>query len=365
MKITRVESFIVRTPIQRDIGDSTHHFHVWSTPGCWITTDAGIVGTGYTGLEGHGEELIQLVIDRYYGPHLMGRDPFEVKRLWEELQWGPLHWVGRAGVTQMAQAAVDIALWDIMAQAAGVPLWKLLGGDKPEVIRTYNTDGGWLNWTTEELVADTRRFVEQGWPGVKIKVGKPDPWEDYRRVKAVREAIGDGIMLMADVNMVWDTHTACTWGKRLEEFQLFWLEEPLHPDDVAGHARLARELVTPIALGENLYHRFSFRDYIAAGAVAFVQADVTRVGGITEWLRIANLAASYNLPVVPHVGDMMQIHQHLVAATPNAPMLEYIPWVLDLFEDPVRVENGHIRVPQEPGASTRMRKDSLEKWRVA
>jgi L-alanine-DL-glutamate epimerase-like enolase superfamily enzyme len=295
----------------------------------------------------------------------LGRDPFEVTLLWEELQWGDLHWVGRAGVTQMALAAVDIALWDIMAQVAGVPLWKLLGGHKPHEIKTYNTDGGWLNWTIEELVEDTVGFVEEGWPGVKIKVGKPDSAEDYRRVEAVRKAIGDEVMLMVDANMVWDVNTACTWGRRLEEFQVYWLEEPLHPDDVAGHARLARTITTPIALGENLYHRYSFRDYISAGAVGFVQVDVTRVGGITEWLRIAELSASHNLPVVPHVGDMMQIQQHLVAATPNAPMLEYIPWILDLFESPVKVKDGHIQVPDEPGASTRMRADSLKKWRVA
>lgn len=365
MKITKVESFIVRSPIRREIADSTHGFTHWSTPGCWVHTDTGIVGTGYTGLEGHGEELVQRVIDGYYAPHLLGRDPFEVKRLWEELQWGRLHWVGRAGVTQMALAAVDIALWDVMAQAAGVPLWKLLGGDKSARIKTYNTDGGWLNWTVEELVSDTVGFVEQGWPGVKIKVGSLDPWEDYRRVKAVRKAIGDEVMLMLDANMAWDVHTAAVWGKRLEEFHVYWLEEPLHPDDVSGHARLARQLVTPIALGENLYHRYSFRDYIEAGAVEVVQADVTRVGGVTEWVRIADLAAGHNLRVVPHVGDMMQIHQHLVAATPTAPMLEYIPWILDLFEQPVTVENGYIRVPQEPGASTKMRVDSLERWRVA
>jgi len=365
MKITKVESFIVRTPIRRDIGDSTHSFSYWSTPGCWISTDDGVVGTGYTGLEGDGEELIKQVIDNYYAPRLVGRDPFEVKNIWEDLQWGRLHWIGRAGVTQMAQAAVDIALWDIMAQAAGVPLWKLLGGDKAQTIKTYNTDGGWLNWSLEELVADTRRFVEEGWSGVKVKVGKADPWEDYRRIKAVREAIGDEIMLMVDANMVWDINTARMLGKQLEDFHIKWIEEPLHPDDVHGHATLARELVTPIALGESLYHRYQFRDYIAADAVDVVQADVTRVGGITEWMRIANLASCYNLPVVPHIGDMMQVHQHLVAATPNAPMLEYIPWILDLFEHPVQVENGSIRVPSEPGASTRMRSDSLERWRVA
>lgn len=365
MKITKVETFVVRTPIRRDIGDSTHAFSHWSTTGCWIHTDDGLVGTGYTGLEGDGEELITQTIDRYYAPALLGRDPAEVKRIWEELQWGRLHWVGRAGVTQMALAAVDIALWDLLARAADVPLWKLLGGHKPDRIVTYNTDGGWLNWTLDELVADTTRIVGQGWPGVKIKVGHSDPAEDYQRVKAVRAAIGDGPKLMVDANMVWDLPAARRIGHRLEEFQLTWIEEPLHPDDVASHARLSRDLLTPLAAGENLYHRFQFRDYLVADALSILQPDVTRVGGITEWLRIADTAASFNRQVVPHVGDMMQIHQHLVAATPNAPMLEYIPWTLDLFAEPVTVVDGQIKVPQAPGASTAMRPDSLARWRVA
>lgn len=364
MQITKVETFIVRTPIRRTIGDATHVFSHWSTTGCWIHTDDGLVGTGYTGLEGAGEELVTRVIDEYYAPALIGRDPYEVKATWEELQWGRMHWVGRAGVTQMALAAVDIALWDLLARAAGVPLWKLLGGHKPQYIETYNTDGGWLNLTIDQLVADASRIVDQGWKGLKIKVGT-DPTEDLRRVAAVRAAIGDGPRLMVDANMAWDAATAHTMGQRLDDQGLSWIEEPMHPDDIASHARLARDLATPIAVGESLYHRFAFRDYLAADAVTVVQADVTRVGGVTEWLRIAGLASGFNRPVVPHVGDMMQVHQHLVAATPNAPMLEYIPWTLELFAEPVTVRDGQLVVPQLPGASTALRPDSLERWRVA
>jgi L-alanine-DL-glutamate epimerase-like enolase superfamily enzyme len=365
VKITKVETFIVRTPIRREIGDATHAFTHWSTTGCWIHTDDGLIGTGYTGLEGDGEKLITDVIEQYYAPLLIGRDPFEVKALWEELQWGRLHWVGRAGVTQMALSAVDIALWDLLARAAEVPLWKLLGGDKPRHITTYNTDGGWLNWSIEELVADAGRIIEQGWTALKVKVGSANPADDVARVAAVREAIGDVPRLMVDANMVWDARTARSVGRRLGEYELAWIEEPLHPDDIPGHARLARDLTTPIAVGESLYHRFAFRDYVVADAAAVLQPDVTRVGGVTEWLRIAGLAASFNSPVVPHVGDMMQVHQHLVAATPNAPMLEYIPWTLELFAEPVRVQRGQLAVPQLPGASTALRPDSLKRWRVA
>lgn len=365
MRISQVEPFIVRVPIRREITDATHAFTHWSVTGCWVRTDEGLTGTGYTGLEGDGEELIADVIGRHYGPWLIGRDPSETSAIWEGLQWGRLHWVGRAGVTQMALAAVDIALWDLKARAAGVPLWRLLGGHKAARIPAYNTDGGWLNWTVEELVADTSRMIEQGWSGVKIKVGGADAGTDRRRVAAVRQAIGDGPKLMVDANMAWDPPAARSAGQRLEEYQLTWLEEPLHPDDVAGHAELARSLSIPIAVGESLYHRFAFRDYLAAGAAAILQADVTRVGGITEWLRIAGLAAGFSRPVIPHAGDMVQVHQHLVAATANAPMIEYIPWIRELFTEPVTVTGGQVVVPQSPGASTEMRQDSLERWRVA
>jgi L-alanine-DL-glutamate epimerase-like enolase superfamily enzyme len=365
MNISRVETFIVRMPIRRQISDATHDFTHWSVAGCWLHTDEGLVGTGYTGLEGDGEDLIAQVIDRYYAPVLIGRDPSEISAIWEDLQWGRLHWVGRAGITQMALAAVDIALWDLVALASGVPLWKLLGGHKTQRIDAYNTDGGWLNWSIDELVADTTRLIEQGWSGVKIKVGCADPADDRRRVAAVRAAIGDGPMLMVDANMAWDPATARARGQQLEDYRLDWLEEPLHPDDVASHAQLARELRTPIAVGESLYHRFVFRDYLAADAAAIIQADVTRVGGVTEWLRIAGMAASFNRPVIPHAGDMVQVHQHLVAATANAPMIEYIPWIRELFTEPVVVADGRVVVPRAPGASTTMRPESLQRWRVA
>jgi L-alanine-DL-glutamate epimerase-like enolase superfamily enzyme len=188
MRISQVEPFIVRVPIRREITDATHAFTHWSVTGCWIRTDEGLTGTGYTGLEGDGEELIADVIGRDYGPRLIGRDSLETSAIWEDLQWGRLHWVGRTGVTQMALAAVDIALWDLKARAAGMPLWKLLGGHKPGRIPAYNTDGGWLNWTVDELVADTSTMIEQGWSGVKIKVGG-DAGTDCQRVAAVRQAI--------------------------------------------------------------------------------------------------------------------------------------------------------------------------------
>ncbi|UVI31054.1 mandelate racemase/muconate lactonizing enzyme family protein [Paenibacillus spongiae] len=364
MKITKVESFALHVPITPPITDAINAASHWGLPGVRIYTDEGIVGYGYTGTCALGDEMIVQTIDRYYGPALIGKDPFMVKEIWDDLRFGAMHWVGRAGIAHMALAAVDIALWDIISKAAGKPLWKYLGGHKPQRIKAYNTNGGWLNWTKERLIRDVSEIVEQGFTGVKMKVGKPDSREDYDRVKAVRKVIGDDIILMIDVNQQWNITTAMTWGKKLEEFDLYWLEEPLNPDDVMGHKKLADELNVPIALGEHVYNKYAFRDYIHQGAVEYVQADVTRLGGITEWLQVAGLAAAYDLPMCPHVGDMGQIHQHLVASTQNAIMLEYIPWIRDIFVEPATVENGYYVLPQMPGASTEMKPDCFEKFRV-
>jgi L-alanine-DL-glutamate epimerase-like enolase superfamily enzyme len=364
MKITKVETFVIHVPITPPISDSITACTHWGLAGCHIYTDEGIFGTGFTGTSAQGDDMIVDTIDKYYTPILIGRDPFEVKKLWEEMRFGKMHWLGRAGIAHMALAAVDIALWDIMAKTAEKPLWKYLGGHKPDKISTYNTNGGWLNWSLDTLVRETTKFVEEGFTGVKMKVGLPDPKEDYKRVKAIREAIGDDVILMIDANQMWDINTAMTWGKRLEEFNLFWLEEPLNPDDIMGHKRLANELNIPIALGEHIYNKYAFRDYFHQGAIEYCQVDVTRVGGITEWLDVASLSKCYDIPMCPHVGEMGQIHRHLVAATPGAFMLEYIPWIRECFVDPATVENGFYKIPQTPGAGTEMIPEMFTKYRV-
>ncbi|WP_152392858.1 mandelate racemase/muconate lactonizing enzyme family protein [Paenibacillus guangzhouensis] len=364
MKITKAESFILHVPITPPITDAINVATHWGVTGMRIYTDEGITGYGYTGTCAQGDEMIAATIDRYYAKKLIGKDPFMVKQIWDELRYGEMHWIGRAGVTHMALAAVDIALWDIMAKASNRPLWQLLGGHKSQKIKAYNTNGGWLNWSQERLIADMSSILEEGFTAVKMKVGKPDPREDFARVQAVRRAIGDQVGLMIDVNQQWNITTAMTWGKKLEQFDLLWLEEPLNPDDIMNHRKLADELNVPIALGEHVYSKYAFRDYIHQGAVEYVQVDVTRVAGITEWLQVAGLAAAYDLPICPHVGDMGQIHQHLVASTPNAFLLEYIPWIRHIFVEPATVKDGFYVLPQMPGASTEIIPRYFNEYRV-
>lgn len=365
MKITKVDAFILHIPLGRTVADSFNATSNVGLAGARIFTDSKHVGTGFTTTLGSGDDLIRSAIERYYTPVLLGQDPFQVKKIWNELYWSSLHWVGRQGITTMAMAAVDIALWDLIAKAVEKPLWRVLGGAKDKKIKTYNTDGGWLNRSMKEMLEHMKRILDQGWTGVKMKVGKPDPREDYARVRQVRKAIGDDIDLMVDVNQTWDLNTAMVWGKRLEEFRISWLEEPLAPEDIRSHRILARDLNTPIALGEHIYTRQAFRDYLVEEAVEIMQVDVTRVGGVTEWLQVADMAACFNTPVIPHTADGGVVHQHLVAATLNSPMQEHVPLAANVFKEPVDIREGWLYLPETPGASTDFVPKSFEKYRVA
>ncbi|MFZ0339709.1 MAG: mandelate racemase/muconate lactonizing enzyme family protein, partial [Terracidiphilus sp.] len=216
MKITRLELFILHAPVTRGgIADSTHALTHWGAPGVAIHTDAGLIGYGFSGTHAHlaTDRLITDCIVNSYGPLLIGQEigqeigiaPHEIAALWQKLhKYPPIYWVGRAGITHLALGAIDIALWDLKAKHAGVPLWKLLGGSAAKKVQAYNTDGGWLNWPLETVVSDCKRLVEEeGYRAVKLKVGSSNPDEDLQRVEAVRRALGPEIQIMTDANGRW------------------------------------------------------------------------------------------------------------------------------------------------------------------
>jgi L-alanine-DL-glutamate epimerase-like enolase superfamily enzyme len=365
MKITSVQPFLVRAGIPRAVGDSVNQAVTIGFVGVKVRTDTGLEGTGFTVTLGQGEEPIREVLERYYVPALIGENPLRTQALWEKLYWCGTHWVGRQGVTQMALAAVDIALWDLKAKAFGVPLWVLVGGHKDGSIRSYNTDGGWLNFPVPQLVEEMHKILDAGWTGVKMKIGLDNPREDLRRVAAAREAIGDDVELMLDVNQRWNLTTAIGWAHYFEEFRIGWLEEPIDPDDVDGHARLADTTSIPLAAGEHIYHRTGFRDMITRGRLTFIQADVTRLGGITEWLAVAELALANRVSLIPHCGDLMRVHQHLGVGHPAVPMIECIPWLQHLFAEPADIRGGVFHVPMTPGASTTFDPGQFDRYRVS
>jgi L-alanine-DL-glutamate epimerase-like enolase superfamily enzyme len=367
MKITRLETFILHVPVTgQEISDSTHRVTHWGAPGVILHTDSGLQGYGYTGTHAHlpTDRLITSCISDVYGPLVVGEDPLNVLGIWEKLlRFPPVQWVGRAGLTHLALSAVDIALWDVKAKAAGLPLWKLLGGDARQCMEAYNTDAGWLDRPTQDLVDGVRRQVtEEGFRGVKIKIGDPDPYRDLERIEAVRKSIGPRAKLTVDANGRWDLATALRFGPRLAEYDVYWLEEPLWYDDIGGHAALARAIKTPVALGEQLYRLDDFRNFVRAEAVHVVQPDAVRLAGITEWWQVADLALAHRLPVVPHIGDMMQVHLHLAIAHPSCQLLEYIPWLRECFEEPVSVKDGYFLVPEAPGAGTTLCSTALARY---
>ncbi len=365
MKIAGAESFLLDVPIGKNIADSMQSVTHLEFVGLTIDLEDGTKGTGYTVTVGHGGGVIRNSIDALYLDDLIGQDPFDVREIWQQLYYGKSHWIGRAGATTMAQSAVDIALWDLVAKVSGKPLWKVLGGGRSNDIPIYNTHGGWLNYSTEQLVGEALEFVQQGYKALKMKVGLEDSNEDFRRVEAVRTAIDDDIILMVDANQKWDLYQASLATRLLEGLDLGWVEEPLHPDDVRSHSILKERTSLPIALGEHIYTVQAFRDYMELSAVDVIQVDVCRIGGITPWLEVAAMANSFNLRVCPHAGDLMQVHQHLVKAIPNSWLLEVIPlWEEGPFAHQIQLENGICKSPTEPGASTDFTRQAIDEFRV-
>ena len=365
MKITDVETYLLDIPLgQRTITDSQTRVESVEFIQVRIDTDEGITGWGFNWNYNKGTRAVKVMIDDVYAPHLIGKDPLARKNLCNELIY-TTHFIGRVGVALVGISAIEIALWDIHCKSMGVPLWRALGPVRDRV-KAYNTDGGWLSWSVEELIEDMQKLVDRGFDTVKMKIGLPSPREDYERVGAVRKALGDQIDLMVDVNTQWDLNTALVWGRRLEDFHIGWLEEPLHPFDVKGHAELAAALDVPIAVGETIYSKFVFRDYIERGAVDILQADVTKLSGIDEWLEVASLASVYNKPLIPHTNVQQKVHVQLAAATSQVPMVEYCYESLaEIWEEPLTVENGYYSLPQEPGAGCKLAPGVLKQYRIA
>ncbi|GGG58899.1 L-talarate/galactarate dehydratase [Kocuria dechangensis] len=309
-----------------------------------ISTEQGWSGVGFSYSKRAGGPA-QYAHAKEVAQGLIGEDPNDIAKVYDKLLWAGAS-VGRSGVATQALAAIDVALWDLKAKRAGLPLAKLLGAHRDSV-RTYNTSGGFLNASLDEVRDRATRSLEEGIGGIKIKVGLPDSGEDLRRVAGVREHIGADVPLMVDANQQWDRATALRMGRRLEEFDLVWIEEPLDAYDAEGHAQLAAALDTPIATGEMLASVAEHVRLIESRACDIIQPDAPRVGGITQFLRLAALADQRGLGLAPHFA--MEIHLHLAAAYPREPWVEHFDWLDPLFEERLETRGGRMLVPDRPG----------------
>lgn len=309
-----------------------------------ITTESGHEGIGFSYSKRAGGPA-QYAHACEVADNLIGEDPNDIPRLYDKLLWAGAS-VGRSGVATQALAAIDIALYDLKAKRAGLPLSKLLGPYRDSV-RTYNTSGGFLNATIEEVKDRATQSIEEGIGGIKIKVGLPDSKEDIRRVAAVREHIGDDVPLMVDANQQWDRATALRMGRALDEFNLVWIEEPLDAYDAIGHADLRQALDTPIATGEMLASVREHQDLIDHRSCDIIQPDCPRVGGITQFQKLLTRADAAGLDLAPHFA--MEIHLHMGALFPREPWVEHFDWLAPLFNEKLETRAGRMIIPDRPG----------------
>ena len=278
-------------------------------------------------------------------PALLGEDPSDIGKLWNKLCWAGAS-AGRSGMSTQAIGAFDVALYDLKARRAGLPLSKLLGSYRDSVA-CYNTSGGFLHTPLEQLLVNAQASVERGIGGIKLKVGQPDRALDIRRVEAVRKHLGDGFALMVDANQQWDRPTAQRMCRQFEPYGLVWIEEPLDAYDHEGHAALAAAFDTPIATGEMLTSALEHGELIRHRAADYLMPDAPRVGGITPFLKIAAQAEQAGVMLAPHFA--MELHVHLAAAYPTEPWVEHFDWLEPLFNERLEIKEGRMLVPTRPG----------------
>jgi L-alanine-DL-glutamate epimerase-like enolase superfamily enzyme len=342
-----------------------------------VRTDEGIEGIGSAGV---GSGAAAYIIEQHLRSLMLGRSPFDVELLWEMMFRSTLNY-GRKGVVLEAISAVDIALWDIMGKALRQPIYNLLGGKTRDRIRVY-ASRLYARTDLDALAEEAMGFVKKGFSALKQRFGfgPKDGIQGMRKnlalVKTVRDAVGPEVALMADAYMGWDVPYAIRMIHMLEDagLNLDWVEELVIPDDIDGYAQIRRSVNTPISGGEHEFTRHGYRELVNRGAVDILQPDVNRAGGMTEARKIWALAASNNLRVIPHAGQMH--NYHLVMAHLNSPMAEYFPgpaegapvdddtlfW--EIFEGEPRAEKGSVLLSDTPGLGLKLNTDRVRRWCV-
>lgn len=367
MRICKVEALAISIPLRAAVSDAvrriTHRDHLIVR----IHAEDGLEGTGFT--LGYDSSLAMVsLVDTIYRPILEGADALESERLWAEMYRQSIQ-AGRRGAALRAMSAIDIALWDLRGKAAGMPVMQLLGVHSTRM-RCYATGGYYREGqTVDELVAEMQGYVAHGFAAVKLKVGRLAAREDAARLRAVRKALGDDVEILLDANGGWpDAPAAIAAMRRLEEYRPYWIEEPVRADNLAAMARIAEALDVPVATGELEATRWAFAELLERRAADILQPDATVVGGVGEWLKVAHMAAAFDIPVAPHYN--WDIHTQLVATIPNGLFIEYFVRGSDvkvfdeILENPICPESGYIRPRTEPGFGLIYRPEKIEEYRI-
>lgn len=365
-RIISVEARTVTIPLDTPTSFSTRQVFARDYVVVRIRTEDGHEGQGFCYGGSRGGSLVASAVQILLAPVLMGKNALNVEGLWSEMyQDTLLH--GRAGSVMRALSIVDVALWDRNARAAGLPLSQYLGGTGQTSVPAYASGGYYLEGKTpDKLAQEMASYVNMGFKAVKMKVGRGSLKSEEARIRAVREAIGDDIVLTLDANNAWqDLSTAIEYMKRYEPSNPYWIEEPFGPDDIENHAELAKRTRVMVATGEIEAGRWRHKELIEKRAAAILQTDAAVCGGITEFRKIAATAASFGVAMCPHW--FHDLHVHLVASTPNAQYVEFFAddQVLNfrrLVDTQLAIRDGELVVPTTPGLGFRLREDMLNQY---
>ncbi len=345
MKVSAVETQPVVVHLDQPIGSALGQIAKFGCILVTVRTDNGITGENLVfTLNDRRTAVLRQMVDEL-ADVAVGQDAGHIAGFWARA-WKDINFLGHKGVTVAGISAIDGALWDILGKAAGLPLYRVLGGAQDRV-PAYHSGGLWLSRSVAELVEEAQGFVEQGFRAMKMRLGLPDPAEDIARVKAVRDAIGPHVKLMADANQGLTEAQAIRLGRRLEPFNLTWFEEPLPAWDLDGLARVAAALDTPIASGETEYTRYGFRRMLELRSADILMPDLQRVGGVSEFMRVGHMAESHDIAVSSHLFPETSLQ--VLGALSNATFLEYMPWFSRLYNETLEFQDGAAVVPERPG----------------
>ncbi len=360
MKIQQVKVNVVRLPFEEPLvgappmpGMLRDFFTVR------ILTDDGLEGIGITAFAGKLLRTLQTALEEF-GQLIIGEGPLSTGNVMRKLR-GASAPCGPPGIVSLALSAIDIALWDIRGKAAGQPLARLLGAARARV-PAYASGALTRTTPTDKLERAAAALVEKGYRQVKTQMAVEglNAAQEIERIRLVRHAVGSHVNLMVDINQRWDVHEAISIGRRIEDLGLGWLEDPTRCDDYQGLAKIADALATPVCAGEYLYGIAPHAQTLTHHSVDIVMIDLLRVGGITQWMKVAGMAEGFNRPVASHL--LPEIHVHLVAAAPNGLVVEYMPWTWRLFENPPVPESGEIAVPAGAGLGLKFAPDLFERY---
>jgi len=362
MKIQRATVDFVRLPVEEPlVGAPPFQGMLREFVTVRIGTDDGIEGIGITGFGGKLIRALKAAVEDF-GELIKGDDPIDVEAITRKLRLASIS-CGPGGIVTLALTAIDIALWDIRGKALGLPIARLLGGLR-EQVPAYASGALMRTSPTDKVLEAAAALVKKGYRQMKTQMAVDGltPHQEVERIRLVREAVGPDIALMVDINQRWSVQEAIAIGRQVEDLGLAWLEDVTIRDDYQGLAQVAAALATPVCGGEYLYGIAPFRQMLEHRSVDIVMIDLLRVGGIGPWMKVAGMAEAFNRPVVSHL--LPEMHVHLVAAAPNATVVEYMPWTWRLFDDPPMPTNGMLTVPKKPGLGFGFARDLFEKYGV-